>query len=100
MQLPQLEGLAVCRELWGDTRTRELPIIMITTRGNETDPIVGLEMGADDYVVKPLSPKQLMARVHAVLRRSTRPAETADASARSRSTPRATRRVGRHGSCI
>jgi two-component system alkaline phosphatase synthesis response regulator PhoP len=78
LQLPQLEGLAVCRELRGDSRTRELPIIMITARGDETDRIVGLEMGADDYVVKPFSPKELMARVHAVLRRSDRPAETAD----------------------
>jgi two-component system, OmpR family, alkaline phosphatase synthesis response regulator PhoP len=78
LQLPQLEGLAVCRELRGDARARELPIIMITARGDETDRIVGLEMGADDYVVKPFSPKELMARVRAVLRRSDRPAETAD----------------------
>jgi DNA-binding response OmpR family regulator len=47
LQLPQLEGLAVCRELRGDSRTRELPIIMITARGDETDRIVGLEMGVD-----------------------------------------------------
>jgi DNA-binding response OmpR family regulator len=78
LQLPRLEGLAVCRELRGDARTRELPIIMITARGDETDRVVGLEMGADDYVVKPFSPKELMARVRAVLRRTDRPPQTAE----------------------
>ena len=72
LQLPGLDGLAVCREVRADPRTRDLPIIMLTARGDETDRVVGLELGADDYVVKPFSPKELMARVRAVLRRSER----------------------------
>jgi DNA-binding response OmpR family regulator len=70
LQLPGLDGLAICREIRSRPRTRELPVIMLTARGDEADRIVGLEMGADDYVVKPFSPKELMARVRAVLRRS------------------------------
>ncbi len=72
LQLPGLDGLAVCREVRADPRTRGLPIVMLTARGDETDRVVGLEVGADDYVVKPFSPKELMARVRAVLRRSER----------------------------
>jgi DNA-binding response OmpR family regulator len=65
--LPGRDGLDVAREL----RSRaETPIVMLTARGDETDRIVGLELGADDYVVKPFSPKELVARVRAVLRRS------------------------------
>jgi DNA-binding response OmpR family regulator len=65
--LPGRDGLDVAREIrrWSDT-----PIVMLTARGDETDRIVGLEIGADDYVVKPFSPKELVARVRAVLRRS------------------------------
>ncbi len=65
--LPGQDGLDVARELrrWSNT-----PIVMLTARGDETDRIVGLELGADDYVVKPFSPKELVARVRAVLRRS------------------------------
>ena len=65
--LPGRDGLDVAREIrrWWDT-----PIVMLTARGDETDRIVGLELGADDYVVKPFSPKELVARVRAVLRRS------------------------------
>jgi DNA-binding response OmpR family regulator len=73
LQLPSLDGLAVCREARLQARTRRLPIIMLTARGDETDRVVGLEMGADDYVVKPFSPKELMARVRAVLRRAEQP---------------------------
>jgi DNA-binding response OmpR family regulator len=72
LQLPGLDGLAICREVRANPRTRELPVIMLTARGDEADRIVGLELGADDYVVKPFSPKELMARVRAVLRRSER----------------------------
>ena len=64
--LPGLDGLDVTREL---RRTAAVPIIVVTARGDETDRIVGLELGADDYVVKPFSPKELVARVRAVLRR-------------------------------
>jgi DNA-binding response OmpR family regulator len=65
--LPGADGLDVAREL---RRRSAVPIVMLTARGDETDRIVGLELGADDYVVKPFSPKELVARVRAVLRRS------------------------------
>jgi DNA-binding response OmpR family regulator len=64
--LPGVDGLDVARELTGSSG---IPIVMLTARGDETDRIVGLELGADDYVVKPFSPKELVARVRAVLRR-------------------------------
>jgi len=69
LQLPGLDGLSVCAELRRDKRTRALPVIMLTARGDEADRVVGLEVGADDYVVKPFSPKELVARVRALLRR-------------------------------
>jgi DNA-binding response OmpR family regulator len=78
LQLPGLDGLSLCGEMRRDPRTRSVPVIMLTARGDETDRIVGLEMGADDYVVKPFSPKELVARVRALLRRSSRPADEAD----------------------
>jgi two-component system, OmpR family, alkaline phosphatase synthesis response regulator PhoP len=65
--LPRRDGLDVAREL---RRTSTVPIVMLTARGDESDRIVGLELGADDYVVKPFSPKELVARVRAVLRRT------------------------------
>jgi DNA-binding response OmpR family regulator len=77
LQLPSLDGLAVCREVRSDVRLGHVPIIILTARGDETDRIVGLEMGADDYVVKPFSPKELMARVRAVLRRAQQPVKPA-----------------------
>jgi DNA-binding response OmpR family regulator len=69
LMLPGLDGLEVCRQLRGDASTRRLPIIMLTARGEEVDRVVGLELGADDYVVKPFSPRELVARIRAVLRR-------------------------------
>jgi DNA-binding response OmpR family regulator len=66
--LPGMDGLDVAREL---RRTSTTPIVMLTARGEESDRIVGLELGADDYLVKPFSPKELVARVRAVLRRTT-----------------------------
>jgi len=65
--LPGMDGLDVAREL---RRTSTVPIVMLTARGEESDKIVGLELGADDYLVKPFSPKELVARVRAVLRRT------------------------------
>ena len=65
--LPSVDGLDVAREI---RRTSTTPIVMLTARGDESDRIVGLELGADDYVVKPFSPKELVARVRAVLRRT------------------------------
>jgi two-component system alkaline phosphatase synthesis response regulator PhoP len=73
LQLPGRDGLSVCAELRRDRRTRSIPVIMLTARGDEADRIVGLEVGADDYVVKPFSPKELVARVRALLRRIERP---------------------------
>ena len=67
--LPHLSGLKVCRSLKNDKHTRSIPIIMLTARGEEDDRIRGLDTGADDYVVKPYSIKELLARVRAVLRR-------------------------------
>jgi two-component system, OmpR family, alkaline phosphatase synthesis response regulator PhoP len=69
VMLPELSGWDVCRELRRDPKTADLPIIMLTARDDVADRIVGLELGADDYVVKPFEPKELVARVHAVLRR-------------------------------
>ena len=68
LMLPTLDGLEVCRRLRHDSST---PIIMLTARGEETDRVVGLELGADDYIVKPFSPRELVARVKTVLRRTT-----------------------------
>ena len=76
--LPGMDGLEVCRRLRGDPATAALPIIMLTAKADEIDRVVGLEMGADDYLAKPFSTKELVARVRAVLRRA-RPGETARA---------------------
>jgi two-component system response regulator RegX3 len=75
LMLPGLDGLEVCRQLRRDAQTRRVPIIMLTARGEEVDRVVGLELGADDYVVKPFSPRELVARIRAVLRRGTESAE-------------------------
>jgi DNA-binding response OmpR family regulator len=72
VMLPGLDGLEVCRLLRGDAATADVPIIMLTARAEETDRIVGLELGADDYVAKPFSPGELVARVRALLRRAQR----------------------------
>jgi len=69
LMLPGLDGLEVCRQLRRDPVTRDLPIIMLTARGEEVDRVVGLELGADDYVVKPFDPLELRARVDAKLNR-------------------------------
>ena len=67
--LPNLSGLEICRQLRRNAATANVPIIMLTARADEPDRVRGLEMGADDYVVKPFSPKELIARIQAVLRR-------------------------------
>jgi two-component system alkaline phosphatase synthesis response regulator PhoP len=71
--LPDVDGLEVCRRLRADERLRQLPVIFLTAKGEEVDRIIGLELGADDYVVKPFSPRELLARVRAVLRRKELP---------------------------
>src|SRR5688572_32137107 len=70
--LPGMDGLEVCRRLRAEPTTAGVPIIMLTAKADEVDRVVGLELGADDYVVKPFSPKELVARVRAVLRRARR----------------------------
>ena len=72
IMLPEMDGLEVCKELRGDPKTASIPIIMLTAKSEESDKIVGLELGADDYVTKPFSPKELVARVKALLRRTER----------------------------
>lgn len=69
LMLPGTDGLEVCRHLRRTEGLAEIPVIMLTARGDESDKIVGLELGADDYVTKPFSVKELVARIHAVLRR-------------------------------
>jgi DNA-binding response OmpR family regulator len=71
LMLPDMDGLEICKSLRSDDRWASLPVIMLTARSDETDKVLGLELGADDYVTKPFSPRELVARVKAVLRRKT-----------------------------
>ena len=73
LMLPGIDGLEVCRRIKGDPQARYLPIIMLTAKGEETDIVTGLELGADDYVTKPFSPRVLVARLRAALRRRSQP---------------------------
>src|SRR5579884_2219203 len=77
LMLPRMDGLEVCRQLRGRPETAKLPILMLTARGELADKVVGLEMGADDYVTKPFTWQEVRARVRALLRRS-EPAEAPD----------------------
>ena len=72
LMLPGLDGLEVCRRLRVQDPTRSIPVLMLTAKGEETDVVIGLEMGADDYLTKPFSPRELLARVRALLRRAQR----------------------------
>ncbi len=74
LMLPGLDGFEVCRALRADPSTAAVPIIMLTARAEESDRVMGLELGADDYVTKPFSPKEVVARVRALLRRTQRQA--------------------------
>jgi len=69
LMLPGMDGLEVCRELKRESNTASIPIIMLTAKSQESDKVVGLELGADDYITKPFSPRELVARIKAVLRR-------------------------------
>jgi two-component system phosphate regulon response regulator PhoB len=69
LMLPGLDGLEVCKQLKRGSATQNIPVLMLTARGEEVDRIVGLELGADDYVVKPFSPRELILRIRAILRR-------------------------------
>jgi DNA-binding response OmpR family regulator len=77
VMLPGMDGLQVCRALRSERATAAVPIIMVTARGEESDRVNGLELGADDYLTKPFSPRELVARVRALLRRSARAAPDA-----------------------
>src|SRR5213075_1498874 len=70
LMLPGMSGLDVCKALKGDALTARIPIIMLTAKAEEVDRIVGLELGADDYITKPFSPRELVLRVKSVLRRA------------------------------
>jgi two-component system phosphate regulon response regulator PhoB len=70
LMLPDMSGTEVCRKIRADERTRHIPIVMLTAKGEEIDRVVGFEVGADDYIVKPFSVRELVLRVQAVLRRS------------------------------
>ncbi len=70
LMLPELDGLEVCQRLRSDNRTSDIPIIMVTAKGEESDIVLGLGVGADDYIIKPFSPRELVARLKAVLRRT------------------------------
>ena len=69
LMLPGLDGLEVCKALKSDNSTKGIPVVMLTAKGEESDVVLGLEFGADDYVRKPFSPRELVARIRAVLRR-------------------------------
>jgi DNA-binding response OmpR family regulator len=73
VMLPGLDGLAICKAIRANEKTAAMPIIILSARAEETDRIRGLELGADDYLIKPFSPKELIARIAAVQRRSTPP---------------------------
>src|SRR5690242_14441061 len=79
VMLPGMDGMQVCQALRAESATSALPILMLTARGEEADRVKGLELGADDYVTKPFSPKELVARVAALLRRTERASQPATA---------------------
>lgn len=70
LMLPGMDGLSACRRLRADEKTKTMPVIMLTAKGSEADVVTGLELGADDYIPKPFSPRVLLARVRAILRRT------------------------------
>ncbi|MEO0127980.1 MAG: response regulator [candidate division WOR-3 bacterium] len=71
LMLPDIDGFEICKELRAKQQTKNLPIIILTAKGEEVDRVLGLELGADDYIVKPFSPRELIARIKAILRRTT-----------------------------
>jgi DNA-binding response OmpR family regulator len=78
LMLPGIDGLEICRKLKSNPRTEHIPIIMVTAKGEESDVVLGLGVGADDYIPKPFSPKELIARVKAVLRRGVKSEQSAN----------------------
>jgi two-component system, OmpR family, phosphate regulon response regulator PhoB len=75
LMLPKMPGLEICKILKGDSATRQIPIMMLTAKAEEIDRILGLELGADDYVTKPFSPREVILRIKAILRRAEKIAE-------------------------
>lgn len=75
IMLPKMDGFEVCKEIKQDKRLSFVPVIMLTAKSEEVDRVLGLELGADDYVVKPFSPRELVLRVKAIMRRGTKPEE-------------------------
>jgi len=80
LMLPGIDGLSICRALKSDPKTSKLPIIMLTAKGEEADIVAGLELGADDYITKPFSPRVLVARLRALLRRKSQAVSDSEAS--------------------
>jgi two-component system phosphate regulon response regulator PhoB len=78
LMLPDISGTEVCRRLKSNPATATIPVVMVTAKGEEIDRIVGFELGADDYVVKPFNPRELILRVRAILRRAEGPADTGE----------------------
>ncbi len=78
IMLPGMDGFEVCRHLKAHDKLKSVPVIMLTAKGEEVDRIVGLELGADDYIVKPFSPRELLLRIKAILRRKTAPQEATE----------------------
>ncbi len=78
LMLPGMSGLEVCKALKSDSATKAIPIVMLTAKADEVDRILGFELGADDYLTKPFSPRELVLRVQSVLRRATAPTEQAE----------------------
>jgi two-component system phosphate regulon response regulator PhoB len=78
LMLPQLDGIEVCKRLKADPKSARIPIIMLTAKAEEVDRVIGLELGADDYVTKPFSPRELVLRVKTILRRAQGAAEPAE----------------------
>jgi two-component system phosphate regulon response regulator PhoB len=81
LMLPDLAGTEVCRSLKEDAATRAIPVVMLTARGEEIDRVVGFELGADDYIVKPFSVRELLLRIQAILRRASAPSDRPPAEA-------------------
>jgi len=77
LMLPGIDGLEVCRRIRNDAKVSRVPVIMLTAKGDDVDKVVGLELGADDYLAKPFNPRELLARVRALLRRASAPVDGA-----------------------
>ena len=100
IELPKLNGMEVCRQIRGEKSLQRLPILMLTGRGDEMDRVLGLELGADDYVTKPFSPRELVARIKAVLRRAEPDIEEKPVQVRNLQMDPASYRVTRNGNQI